>query len=230
MVQPARADVGIGPYRRIRFFQTVSVGVLAAFGGEILVAAAFFVFFAAAARARVIRANLDLLDDRLAADGLVEEVPNKGVTVKRYSARDMEEIYEMRVMMENEAIDHLTRAKLAPMEEELTSLLARMKLAYQRRDMPDYITMDSQLHRMLVRGSGNALLFQLYDRIDTLIRQFRRFSLVDPVRQADSVVEHETILQMLLQGNNDAAKEENKRHLLLARDQVVAYLNSLPEE
>lgn len=59
---------------------------------------------------------------RLAADGLVEEVPNKGVTVKRYSARDMEEIYEMRVMMENEAIDHLTRAKLAPMEEELTSL------------------------------------------------------------------------------------------------------------
>ena len=167
---------------------------------------------------------------RLAADGLVEEVPNKGVTVKRYSARDMEEIYEMRVMMENEAIDHLTRAKLAPMEEELTSLLARMKLAYQRRDMPDYITMDSQLHRMLVRGSGNALLFQLYDRIDTLIRQFRRFSLVDPVRQADSVVEHETILQMLLQGNNDAAKEENKRHFLLARDQVVAYLNSLPEE
>ena len=53
---------------------------------------------------------------------------------------------------------------------------------------------------------------------------------MDPVRQADSVVEHETILQMLLQGNNDAAKEENKQHLLLARDQVVAYLNSLPEE
>lgn len=167
---------------------------------------------------------------RLAADGLVEESPNRGVTVKRYTAKDMKEIYEMRVMMENEAIDHLSPAKMAAIEDDLRSLLAQMKQAYQRHDLPEYTAMDSQLHRMLVRGSGNALLFQLYDRIDTLIRQFRRFSLVDPVRQADSVVEHETILRLLLQGDNSGAKAENKRHLLLACDQVVAYLDSLPEE
>ena len=34
----------------------------------------------------------------------------------------------------------------------------------------------------------------------------------------------------IIQGITEAAKEENKRHLLLARDQVVAYLSSLPED
>lgn len=167
---------------------------------------------------------------RLAADGLVEESPNRGVTVKRYSAEDMEEIFEMRVMMENEAIDRLTPAKILSIKDALLQLLEQMKQVHRRGDLPEYITMDSRLHRMLVQGSENRLLFRLYDHIDTLIRQFRRFSLVDPVRYADSMTEHEHVVRMLLEGNNAGAKDENRRHLLLARDQVVAYLNSLPNE
>ena len=45
--------------------------VLSALRGKILVAAALFVFLAAAAGAGVVRADLDLLDDGLTLDGLV---------------------------------------------------------------------------------------------------------------------------------------------------------------
>ncbi len=166
---------------------------------------------------------------RLGADGLVEEIPNKGVSVKIYAPKDMEEIYELRVMMENQAIERIPVAKIYAMEGQLMQLLAEMRIAYDKQDMAEYIRLDAVLHRSLVENCGNDLLFQLYDRIDSQIRQFRRFSLVDSGRQADSVLEHQRIVRMLLIGNRDGAKEENKKHLLLARDQVIVYLKQQEE-
>ena len=61
---------------------------------------------------------------QLAADGLVIEVPNKGVFVREFTAKDIEEIFDIRVLMENYAIDkmneHLT-------EEDSTQLKNCMK-------------------------------------------------------------------------------------------------------
>lgn len=160
---------------------------------------------------------------RLGADGLVEEIPNRGVFVKVFTPKDIEEIYEVRVMLENRAIDHLTPALVAEHADGLLELLAKLREAYEREDLPAYTELDTKLHRLLVKCCGNSLIFALYDRIDCQIRQFRRYSLLEHKRFADSVEEHERILRLVLNGNLAAAKEENLRHLMLARDQILEY-------
>ena len=53
---------------------------------------------------------------QLASDGLVVEIPNKGVFVKEFTARDIEEIFDLRVLLEDYAISklqhHLTTADM----------------------------------------------------------------------------------------------------------------------
>ena len=43
---------------------------------------------------------------QLAADGLLLEIPNKGVYVKEFTSKDIEEIFDLRVMLEAYAIYH----------------------------------------------------------------------------------------------------------------------------
>ena len=53
---------------------------------------------------------------QLASDGLVVEIPNKGVFVKEFTTRDIEEIFDLRVLLEDYAISklqhHLTTADM----------------------------------------------------------------------------------------------------------------------
>ena len=41
---------------------------------------------------------------QLASDGLVIEIPNKGVYVKKFTTQDIDEIFDVRVMLESYAI------------------------------------------------------------------------------------------------------------------------------
>lgn len=164
---------------------------------------------------------------RLGADGLVEEIPNRGVFVKTFTVKDIEEIYEVRVMLESQAISRLSLARMEPAAEDFLDLLARLRQTYERNDLPAYTMLDTQLHRLLTQTCGNSLVAALYDRIDCQVRQFRRYSLTDPKRLRESVDEHEQIIRLLLLGNTEGAKEENCRHLLLARDKIIEYFHSL---
>lgn len=165
---------------------------------------------------------------RLGADGLVEEIPNRGVFVRVLMPKDIEEIYEVRVMLESKAIDRLTPGIMAGAAEEFRRVLEQLRTAFAAGDLPTYTRLDTQLHRLLVSSCGNRLIFDLYDRIDCHIRQFRRYSLLEQKRFADSVTEHERIIRLVLEGNTAAAKEENLRHLLLARDQILDYMAKNP--
>lgn len=160
---------------------------------------------------------------KLTSDGLVEEVPNKGVFVRRFTATDIEEIYEIRDMLETQAISHLSRTVMIAREKEFLELLDSMRKAYDAGDLHCYTGLDTQLHRLMVDCCGNSLLGILYTRVECHIQQFRRSSLENEGRFRDSVGEHEQIVQLLLRGNAEEAARVNKIHLLLARDQILKY-------
>ena len=69
---------------------------------------------------------------QLASDGLVVEIPNKGVFVKEFTARDIEEIFDLRVLLEDYAISklqhHLTTADM----QQLIDCLNEMERLHAR--------------------------------------------------------------------------------------------------
>ena len=92
---------------------------------------------------------------QLASDGLVVEIPNKGVFVKEFTARDIEEIFDLRVLLEDYAISklqhHLTTADM----QQLIDCLNEMERLHAQKNLRAYTDMDSKLHGLLIELCGN---------------------------------------------------------------------------
>lgn len=163
---------------------------------------------------------------QLSADGLVVEVPNKGVFVRKYTVKDIEEIFDIRVLMENYAIDKMAEHLS---DEDCTQLKNCMKQAettFAKQDLASYIDADAQLHDLIIKLSGNNFLAIAYERIHLMIQQFRSFSLVDnQQRFNESIIEHREIVENILNHCPERAKDINSHHLALAKEQIIIHLS-----
>ena len=132
------------------------------------------------------------------ADGLVVEVPNKGVFVKEITLRDIEEIFDLRVLMENYAISRLRNNLTSSGIERLLSCQTQLEQAYLQDDLRRYTQIDAELHELFIKLSGNSLLESMYGRMLSLFQQFRIYSLLSRKRFDESNDEHKNIVHCLL--------------------------------
>lgn len=180
-----------------------------------------------AARLSVSRSPVREALRRLAADHLVVEIPNKGIFVRAFTLRDIHEIFDVRVMLESYAIEHIYENLTDISRDGLADTLVHLKEAYTANDLETYIEYDTQLHNMIIRYAGNTLVEAINDQVSYLIQRFRSYSLKDRDRFDLSVVEHEQIVGFILDGRIEEAQYINCRHLERARDKIVDYINSL---
>lgn len=165
---------------------------------------------------------------RLVADGLLVEIPNKGVFVKEFTQRDIEEIFDMRVMLESYAIrksrSRMTSARL----EKLVDLLEKLERTHASGDLAAYTRTDEALHNRIVELSENSLVISTYDRVRSMNQQFRVLSLTSHQRFDDSLEEHRKLVHLLAVGDVEAACAVNTHHLELACQCIKAHLSELP--
>lgn len=166
---------------------------------------------------------------QLASDGLVVEFPNRGVFVKEFTARDIEEVFDVRVLLESYAIRHSAAHMTPPRMEELMGHLDQLVHFHEQGELEEYIRVDAMLHQAIIRLGGNSVVEEMYDRVHSLIQRFRIYSLISKQRFDESVQEHRTVVHCLLTGNTEEADRVNQAHLALARDKIGEYLNSQPE-
>ena len=162
----------------------------------------------------------------LSADGLVSEIPNKGVFVRTFTTKDIEEVFEVRVLLENHAIESLYR--LSDNDRmRLEATIKELRSAYEDGDRRLYIRKDSELHKLFISLSGNELLHSMYERVDCVIQRFRIYSLEEERRFSDSLDEHERIVSYILEGRLLEATQVNREHLRLARDGILAHIKNM---
>lgn len=161
---------------------------------------------------------------QLAADGLVIEVPNKGVFIREFTPKDIEEIFDLRVMMESYAIDKIVDLLTEDAKSQLTFCLNQLQNAFEQNQMAQYIQADTALHDLIIRLSGNGFLAIAYERVHIMIQQFRTYSLQDQGRFDESINEHQEIICHILAKEPEQAKEINSRHLQLAKERIIVYL------
>lgn len=163
---------------------------------------------------------------RLAADGLVVELPNRGVFVREFTPRDIQEIFDVRVLLESYCIQRSVQFMTTEHKQELMRCLDQITYYHERQDMKMHIEADCQLHGLIIRIGGNRLVEDMYQRISAQVQQFRIYSLESKRRFRESLVEHTTVVHCLLTGNVEEADRVNRRHLELARDKINEYLIS----
>lgn len=163
---------------------------------------------------------------QLVADGLVVEYPNRGVFVKEYTTKDIEDVFDLRILLESYAIMNSGKNMTVDDIQKLNAHLDNLYHFHGTGDLESYIKEDTELHQLIIELSGNDLVISVYDRVYSMIQQFRIYSLMSTERFDDSLTEHSDIIRNLLSGNAKEADRINRLHLQLAREQIIHYLDS----
>jgi DNA-binding GntR family transcriptional regulator len=154
---------------------------------------------------------------RLASDGLVELLPNRGARVADVSPADMEASYTARLAIEP------TAARLAAEARDREAIASmRAAIADHRRsgEARAAFAGNRAFHLALLRGSGNQFLQRFGEslwvsRLGMTIYQQQQESSELIALDAD---EHEEILEAVEAGDGDLAEERCRSHIARARE------------
>src|SRR3954470_23614768 len=109
----------------------------------------------------------------LAAEGLVELLPNRGARVRPLSAADIRELFDLMGGLEGLA-GRLACEKIS--DEEIGKIERfhhDMYGFYMRQDMQGYFRMNQLIHRAIVDAAANATLHATYESLAGRIRRVR---------------------------------------------------------
>ncbi|GGO61226.1 transcriptional regulator, GntR family [Roseovarius pacificus] len=164
---------------------------------------------------------------RLALSGLVELIPRRGAFVRQPGPVELMEMFE--VMAELEA----TCGRLAAMRisdaalDELRSANANCKAAVEVQDCDAYYTENERFHRIIYQQSGNRFLEQETAKLHKRLKPFRRQQLRFRGRMAQSMAEHEAIVDALVQGDAAGAGEALRAHVAVQGEKFHNLMASL---
>ena len=180
---------------------------------------------------------------RLAADGLVELAGRSGARVSRVSLGSVRDLYDLRLLLEPEAMRQAARA--AATDEELRATLAALRTglaAAGRLDSaspergPRFYELADRFDATVVAATANEHLRRVLGELRPRTARLRNLSHGDPRRIDASVVEHLRMCDALLTGDADAAAAACADHLrqglgaivdTLARDAAGGLLDDL---
>lgn len=154
---------------------------------------------------------------RLSSDGLVEIVPRRGTFVTQLNAKDVAELFDIRIMIELYAVDAvMSSGKSRHFLRAIQEPLRRMEESIENDDYSNYevfIANDRIMHLELVRGTENERLIQIYTDMNVHIQVARAHYLkhVENARQAHE--EHLAILQAFRDGDPQRARDSLREHI-----------------
>jgi len=160
---------------------------------------------------------------RLAAEGLVERLPDGGYCPAVPNLVEVSELYEVRAALEFDAVRRPARmgrahepAALEPLRDEWRALA---------RDCPGpdpaFVLTDESFHVRLAASAGNATLVTQLEKVNERIRAVRMHDFLTPDRMQLTIAEHLGVVEALLGGEADVAAGRLRSHLLASTDVVM---------
>ena len=151
----------------------------------------------------------------LAAEGLVELLPNRGSRVRRFTEEDVRNFFEVLAALESAAgrlaCGRITDAEISAIER----LHYDMYGHYMRRELPPYFRLNQAIHAAIVQAARNPALSETYESFTARMRQFRySANTIARDRWGDAMREHELILDALRRRNGNELASILFDHLL----------------
>lgn len=150
---------------------------------------------------------------QLELEGLVESIPNKGVYVKGFSPRDIDDMFEIRLSLEglavSFAIDRMDEVHLAKIKE----VFELLEFYTTKGDFDKVNDFNILFHESIYQATQSTYFEQILKDIHYYVSVTSRHSIARPERLESSLVEHRAILEAIIDGDKDEATERIQRHI-----------------
>jgi DNA-binding GntR family transcriptional regulator len=162
----------------------------------------------------------------LAAEGLVELLPNRGAIAVALSETDILNTFEVMAGLEGQsgelAAQRITEGELA----EIKAMHYEMMAAYTRRDLSTYYRLNAAIHRAINAAARNPVLSATYDQVNARLQALRFRSNQDGEKWARAMQEHEQMIAALEAHDSAALRAVLVAHLGHKRDVVIEQLRA----
>ena len=162
----------------------------------------------------------------LAAEGLVELLPNRGAIAVELSEADVLNTFEVMSGLEAQsgelAAERITDAELA----EIRAMHYEMLAAWTRRDLPTYYRLNAAIHCAINAAAKNPVLTVTYNQVNARLQALRFRSNQDGDKWRAAVNDHEQMIEALGARNAAAMRSVLLAHLNNKRDVVVQQLRA----
>jgi len=162
----------------------------------------------------------------LAAEGLVELLPNRGAIAVQLGEADILNTFEVMAGLEGLS-GELAAQRITPAElSEIEALHYEMKAAYTRRDLSAYYRLNAAIHRAINAAARNPVLTATYTQVNARLQALRFRSNQDGEKWARAMQEHDRMVAALQTRNGAALRAELIAHLGHKRDVVLEQLRA----
>lgn len=150
---------------------------------------------------------------QLELEGLVESVPNKGVYVKGFSPRDIDDMFEIRLALEGLAIqlaiDRMDEAHLIKIQE----VFDLMEFYTSRKEQDKINDLNILYHETIYQATQSQYFEQLLKDVHYYVSVTSRHSITQPERLETALKEHRAILEAIKTKDKELAKETIQKHI-----------------
>ena len=161
---------------------------------------------------------------RLESEGFVELVPNVGCFVKKIVPKEIEDLFDVRRIIETYAVELAIQNQndecLRKLSEKIQDHKKYSVSIYDRRKL----LLDAEVHLQIAIMSNNYVIVSQLRRIYEHIYLRSRVELLPPQRLSITPAEHEKIFQMIKAKNIFMAKKSLSKHIDEAKNVMLSTL------
>jgi len=164
---------------------------------------------------------------KLSSEGFVELLPNQGITISKISVKDLEEVLNIRSVLDGLAARLAARKIKSKDINKLETIIEEMKAKSAEKNIPRYIDLSSQFQGIILKLTGNKRLEKIRSNLNDLSFRFSAQSLEVPGRFDISIQEHEQILEALKKGDEENAYKSSEIHVQNVLKNIINHSRDL---
>ncbi len=160
----------------------------------------------------------------LEKEGLVQIIPNTGARVAKLSHNDVNDIYDMLIILEGSAC-RLACSKISPEQiNKLKEYNVGMEKAADTKNFDLFFQLNLKFHWAITESTGNKYLMEMRANFRRLIDRFTRLAGLVPGQIQATLEEHPKMVEAIIKSNPALAEFEGREHMENAKKFMLAYL------
>lgn len=162
----------------------------------------------------------------LQTEGLLEAAPNRGATVRAYDAGELDEMYDLRALLEGHAARRAASRATAEQLAELRASCDRFSRLLGGDDLQALVVENNLFHGVILDAAASERLAGMVRQVVALPLVYKSYVWYSPAQASASLHSHLQLVTGLEQGDGQRAELVMREHVLEARDVLVAHVKA----
>ena len=150
---------------------------------------------------------------QLEADGLIENIPNRGAFVTGLTRRDISDLFDLRTLFEIQAVEWAIKRMTSEDIEALRETLEFMEFYTLRNDIEKVLMFNSQFHNILYAGTNDRMIHKSLSTYQTYLKHSAPSKTYSADQLKIILDEHKAIFDAVEAKNTAAGRKAMQEHM-----------------